>query len=136
MVLIKSHIGFRGSEAAEPLATAGAELDVTSVHVGLPQSVVKHCVNQEFLMICLDRWEEENLGRSVNDTLLKASERHTWTFPLINCPITGHGPFPSYYRHFRIKPLARLCLFCSSTRPVFSRHILVECVGTQPLSDR
>lgn len=66
----------------------------------------------------------------------RVSERRGWTAPLINWVVRESGPFPSYYRRFRIKPLPRFCPFCSFPGSATVRHISVECVRTQPLRKR
>lgn len=64
--------------------------------------------------------------------VLKSRKFSTWWIYTL-WAITGHGSFPTYYRKFRIRPKARMCSFCTSPYPATSKHLLVECGGTQPL---
>lgn len=72
-------------------------------------------------------------GRCVHQIIPKVSEKRTWTAPMFNCTVMDHVPYRDYLHRFRVKPVRRGCPFCQNPNPATSKHILVDCPGTQAL---
>lgn len=104
---LKTHIDVRGNKAADCFEKAGSELQIASDHMDLPpvQSNNKESSFKFKLLRTLqERGEDKIVSRNVNHILLKVFQRCAWISPLIQWAVTGHGPFPSYCKHFGIKP--------------------------------
>lgn len=127
---VKAHIGVPGNEKADSLAKEGASLEEVSVPVERSIASVKTQLKLEAFSLWQKRWAEETTGRSVYKFLPRVSIHRMWQTRRVNWVITGHGPFPAYFRRFRLKE-SRNCNYCGLDRPADGIHIVASCPGTR-----
>ncbi|GBM07122.1 hypothetical protein AVEN_177085-1 [Araneus ventricosus] len=99
---IRAHVGFSGKEVAD-VPVKKATQEGISTYVPAPRNHIKSLLQKESIIRWQKEWGNGETGRSVHKVLPKVKTIPTpWQRPEIMF-VTGHGPFPAYFKRFDIR---------------------------------
>ncbi|GBM75105.1 hypothetical protein AVEN_74190-1 [Araneus ventricosus] len=99
---IKAHVGYSGNEAADGLAKKATQEGIPTF-IPAPRNHIKSLLQKESIIRWQKEWDNGETGRSVHNVLPKVKTYTTpWQRPEIMF-VTGHGPFPTYFKRFNIR---------------------------------
>ena len=129
---VKAHVGTVGNERADFLAKRGTKHLGIDYPVKLSFQSCKSRLHREAVKLWQTRWDESDKGRQVHRFLPRVSEQRSWTSPHVNWLVTGHGPFPAYFRRFNLRRSRGVCHICNSPN-ADGIHFVVFCPGTETI---
>ncbi|GBL89818.1 hypothetical protein AVEN_179595-1 [Araneus ventricosus] len=99
---IKAQVGHAGNEAADLLAKK-ATLEGITTQYPAPRSFLKKKLHAISTQLWQNEWDNGDTGRNVHLILPKVKTSPApWQRPEIMF-VTGHGPFPTYFKRFGLK---------------------------------
>ncbi|GBM62090.1 hypothetical protein AVEN_182255-1 [Araneus ventricosus] len=99
---IRTHFGYSGNEAADVLAKKATQ-EESPTYIPAPRNHIKSLLQKESIIRWQKEWDNGETGSSVYSVLPKVNTTPT---PCQRPEImfgTGHGPFPTYFKRFKIR---------------------------------
>ncbi|GBN12403.1 hypothetical protein AVEN_44620-1 [Araneus ventricosus] len=98
----KAHVGYSGNETVDEQAKKATQKGIPTF-IPAPRNHIKSLLQKESIIRWQKEWDNGETGRSVHNVLPKVKTTPTpWKRPEIMF-VTGHGPFPTYFKRFNIR---------------------------------